>query len=82
MSDVQFNEPEYAHSTLVRPQKASLLSRLIISIGLAQDETGAQRVLFICAVIILIMAIGVYMYGRFVTADGEFVPAYPPATNT
>ncbi len=80
MSDVTFDEPEYAvRSAASQPKRQSLLTRLTISTGLATDEASAQRVLLIGAVIIAALAIAVYLYGQFAVADGKFIPSNPPA---
>lgn len=57
MSDVEFNEPEYAASAHAsRQRKESRFERLVFSTGLAKDSKGAQRVLLIASVIMLIIA--------------------------
>ncbi len=64
MSDVDFNEPQYVRSS-PRSGQPSLLSRMVQKIGLARTDAGAQKILAILAVIIAVIAIGVYLlYGR------------------
>jgi hypothetical protein len=63
MTDVTFNEPQYAPSGGSRgPDKPSVLSQIVISLGLAKDEASAQKVLAISAGVIALLAIGVYVF--------------------
>lgn len=57
MTDVEFNEPQYASSSRVsQSAKQSRFERLVISTGLAKDSKGAQRVLLIVSVVMLLIA--------------------------
>lgn len=57
MSDVEFNEPQYAASARVsRQNKQSSFEKIVISTGLAKDSKGAQRVLLIISILMLIIA--------------------------
>lgn len=57
MSDVEFNEPQYASTNRASfANKQSTFERLVISTGLAKDSKGAQRVLLIISVLMLIIA--------------------------
>lgn len=57
MADVEFNEPQYAASARSsRASKGSAFERLIVSMGLAKDSKGAQRVLLIISILMLIIA--------------------------
>lgn len=69
MSDVSFNEPTYA-SARPRPQKQSLLTRLMFSVGLAKTEAGAQRVLLIIAVVAAVAAAGIYLFTNAPAQNG------------
>jgi hypothetical protein len=62
MSDVTFNEPQYGSGGSRGPEKSSALSQMVISMGLAKDEAGAQRVLAIVAAAIALIAILVYVF--------------------
>ncbi|HWU24633.1 MAG TPA: hypothetical protein VN086_02680 [Candidatus Paceibacterota bacterium] len=57
MSDVEFNEPEYAATARSsRTAKQSRFERLVLSTGLAKDSKGAQRVLLIISILMLVIA--------------------------
>jgi hypothetical protein len=69
MSDVTFNEPDYGtpganRGTPVGAPKPSAFSSMVINLGLAKDGAGAQRVLAISAVVIAVIAIGVYVWSH------------------
>jgi len=66
MSDVTFNEPQYTpnNGSGRGPEKPSALSKLMISLGFAKDEAGAQRALAICAGVIALLAIVVYVWSH------------------
>lgn len=58
---VEFHEEE----TLIAPRpvqqkKLSLFNRIVIKLGLAKDEAGAQRVLLIVALAIFALALAVF----------------------
>ncbi len=55
MSDIQFEEQEYARPAAYTQSKSSALSRMVISLGLAHDDAGAQKVLLVVLVITVIL---------------------------
>ena len=69
--DVQFDEPRYA-TPATSTKSPSSLSALVVRLGLAKDERGAQTVLVGIIVIALAVAIGL-----FVTVTAE-PPVEPP----
>lgn len=73
MEPVSFNEPNYAPQSPQR--KTGILTRLVISLGLAKDEKSAQTVLLIVAVIIFGAAVTVAVTGGVV---GSGQPASTP----
>ena len=64
MSNVEFDEEQ----SYVRPKPeaphGSAMARLVIASGLAKDEKGAERVLLIIAGLCVLLAAGVYIFGR------------------
>jgi Na+/pantothenate symporter len=65
MSDVTFNEPQYDQERSSRATKRpSTLTSLFISLGLAKDEPSAQRAMLITTVVIAVLAIAIYVYGK------------------
>ena len=65
MSDVTFNEPQYTpNNGSGRGPESSFLSKMMISLGFAKDEAGAQRALAICAGVIALLAIVVYVWSH------------------
>jgi hypothetical protein len=62
MSNVTFEEPEYNRNATSRPQKISFLTDLTIKTGLAKDEAGAQRVMLIVTVVVVLLAVAVYVF--------------------
>jgi hypothetical protein len=79
MDTVEFNEPDFTpHQTAVRAKEPSALTRLVLSMKLAEDERGAQRVL----IIVLLISIGilaVVMFAQFSSAPEEIVQPPMPA---
>ena len=70
MDDVQFNEePQYVKRVSGSGPKPSLMSRLILAAGLANDEKGTQRVLLI--VLFIVLAITAYVMWGIVQGTGE-----------
>ncbi|HEY4522762.1 MAG TPA: hypothetical protein VJK73_00105 [Candidatus Paceibacterota bacterium] len=57
MADIQFEEPRYAQSS---PPKISWLTGLVIKTGLATDDAGAQKVLFIVLLLTIIATVLVW----------------------
>lgn len=55
MSDIQFEEQEYARPAAYTQGKSSALSRMVISFGLAKDDAGAQKVLLVVLVVVVIL---------------------------
>jgi hypothetical protein len=60
MANVSFNEPQY-DAARARPQKQSLLTRLVLALGLAKTPAGAQTVLLIVAIASIVAAAGIYL---------------------
>lgn len=56
MSEVEFHEPAYG-SPAPATRKESALSRLVMKLGLASDEKGAQRVLLVVALAAIAAAV-------------------------
>lgn len=59
MANIQFQEPQY-NAPLATP-KRSWLTNLVLKAGLAKDDAGAQKVLLIVLVIIIIATILVWI---------------------
>ena len=57
MSDVEFNEPTYR--PLHTEEKRSGLAGLVISLGLATDDAGAQSVLLIVLVVAVLATMAI-----------------------
>jgi len=74
MTDVEFNEPNYATRASGIPAAggSSAFSRLVIKTGLAKDEKGAQRVLLIIAILAIVIAAFVFFGGH------KSAPEVPP----
>lgn len=71
--DVQFDEPRYAApASGTAGKNPSPLSALVVRLGLAKDERGAQTILL--GVIVLALAVSI---GLFVTVTAE-PPVEPP----
>ena len=64
MSGVEFNEPQLAKS-YPAARKPSVLVRLVMGLGLAKDEKGAQGVLLITALLLLGVMVAVLITGVF-----------------
>lgn len=62
MSDVQFNEPEFAPSRDKTVARASALSRLMIKLGIAKDEKSAQMPLVFLLIIIVAITLGLVFF--------------------
>lgn len=75
MSDIQFEEQEYARPAVYTQSKSSLLSRMVIGLGLAHDDAGAQKVLLIVLVVVVIL-IGVVWFA-FTPSASPAVPLAP-----
>ena len=61
MADLQFNEEQqYARPTPTR--KPSFMTGLVMRSGLAKDEAGAQRVLLIVLVLVILAIIAVNFF--------------------
>ena len=71
MADIQFNEPQYTATPVRKP---SGLARLAIRLGLASDETSAQKVLLVALVLIVLATIAVLIGGAFSTAPVPLPP--------
>jgi hypothetical protein len=77
MADVSFNEPQY-NSARARPQQQSLLTRFVLSLGLAKTPAGAQTVLLIVAIVAAVAAVGIYLFTNAPSSGGAAVHAPSP----
>ena len=62
--DVTFNEPQYGPAGGRGPER-SFFTKLMISLGFAKDDAGAQRALAYAAGVIALLAIGVYVWSHY-----------------
>lgn len=62
MADVSFNEPQYR--SVSRGNQKSAFANFVIKMGFAKTDEGAQKVLLVLAGLIVILAIGVYIYAN------------------
>ena len=62
MSDVDFNEPQYAPTGGREGNRLTFFSRTIINLGLAKDDAGSQKVMGIIAFIAAALAVIVYLF--------------------
>ena len=53
--NIRFDEPEYMRSTAL--DKPSWLSSLVIKVGLAKDNAGAQKVLLVVLVLVVLATV-------------------------
>lgn len=58
MADIQFDEPQYDHSSYT--PKRSWLTSLVLKSGLASDDAGVQKVLLIVLVLTIIAIVLVW----------------------
>jgi hypothetical protein len=58
MADIQFQEPAYGSPT---GPKRSFLVGLVIKMGLAKDDAGAQKALLITLIVVVIATITVWL---------------------
>ncbi len=72
MADLQFNEEQYM--TPATAQKPSLIAGLVIRLGLAQDEAGAQKALVVVLVVVVIAIIAVNFF-----SGSSAAPPPPPS---
>jgi hypothetical protein len=61
MVDVQFEEETPFMARPKPAKKLSLFTRIVMKLGLAKDEAGAQRVLLIAALVIFAFAAAVFI---------------------
>ena len=70
---IQFEEPEYARSAAL--EKHSWLAGLVIKTGLAKDDLGAQKVLLIALVLIIVATIAVFWMSS--NSSSQTPPSFP-----
>ncbi len=73
MADLQFNEEQYSTSAATR--KPSWLAGLVIRLGLAQDEAGAQKALVVVLIVTIAAIIAVNLF-----SGSSAVPPPPSIT--
>ena len=63
MADVQFEEQNDSYySQRAQAQKQTVLTGLVIKLGLAKDQKGANVVFAVITVLSLVLAVWVYLY--------------------
>lgn len=78
--DVEFNEPVYESNRVQPVAKPSALSKFVMKTGLASDDQGAQRVMLILLILVLIALGAVLVFGFDSTAlPSELAPLDEPA---
>lgn len=55
MANVQFDEPTFASSA--RTKRTSSLEKIVFSTGLAKTSSGAQMVLLVGAIVMIVVAV-------------------------
>jgi len=71
--NVEFEDPSYTASKKTFKKGVSF-SQLVVSMGLAKDEKGAQTVLVVIAVLCFIVAGALYFLAQPPEVETEFVP--------
>lgn len=72
MADLQFNEEQFTVPNAV-VRKPSFLAGLVMRLGLARDESSAQKVLLIALVVIVFAIIAINLF-----SGGSSAPPPPP----
>jgi len=62
MADVQYQEPQYGGRPRSFDPKRSWLTKITINTGLAKDDEGAQRVLLILGVVMIVIAVAIWKF--------------------
>ncbi len=61
MANIQFQEPQYGSNSPSGPRR-SWLTNLVIKLGLAKDDAGAQKALIGVLVVVIIAIIVINLY--------------------
>ncbi|HEY4521479.1 MAG TPA: hypothetical protein VJL57_03725 [Candidatus Paceibacterota bacterium] len=62
MADVQYQEPQYGGRPRSFAPKRGWLTKFVIKTGLAKDDAGAQKVLLILGIVMIVIAVGVWKF--------------------
>lgn len=61
MADIQFQDPQYGPPAAGSGPRRSWLTNLVLKTGLATDDAGAQKVLLITLVIVIVAIIAIWV---------------------